>query len=289
MIAGFFWKSRTIEIVYQAAIMGHMASENVQIIQQRRGLFEGIRNKRPTERPSAPILGIGIQEHILNSRQQVSEMFANAKPQSYQEYLSLALDEGLNALEDGNYGIGAVIIRRENGKEYVISGHNRMRSEKSTHPHAEEDAFDAIEGLMKGEEKWKERIILEREIESQKEETILVTSLEPCIGCVRRLETHKVSGVFIGEVDDFAGAMLGDREKGLPKLWQWMKERQGFFVELANYEDPNNPNYVDSQYRELISRTFHINRQEIDDEMEEKGLAGQKSLAIALLGMSEKS
>ncbi len=264
-----------------------MAAEN-PLIQQRRGLFEGIRSRRPAERPTASILGIGVEDHIRSSRSKVSEMFANAKPHSNQEYLSLALEEGLNALEDGNYGIGAVIVRREGGREWVISGHNRMRSEHSTHFHAEEDAIDGIEGLMKGEEKWKERIILEREIESKKDETILVTSLEPCIGCVRRLETHKVTGVFIGEEDDFAGAMLGGREEKLPELWIKMREWQGFSVDLADYANPSSELYVDPQYRDLIKRTFHINRQEIDDEMEKKGLAGQTSLAQALLGMAAK-
>ncbi len=261
-----------------------MAAENIQAV-QRRSLFEGIRSRRPSERPTAPILGNGVEDHLRASRPKVMEMFANATPQSYQEYLSLALEEGLNALEDGNYGIGAVIVRREGGREWVISGHNRMRSEHSTHFHAEEDSIDGIEGLMKGDEKWKERILLEREIESQKEETILVTSLEPCIGCVRRLETHKVTGVFIGEEDTYAGAMLGGREEKLPELWVKMREWQGFSVDLADFTNQKSELYVDPQYRELIKRTFHINRQEIDDEMEKNGLAGQKSLAVALLGM----
>lgn len=237
-------------------------AEQFQSIQQR---------SRCADILTVPALGTGIADHIAKSRPLAKELFVTSKPYSPQEYLSLAINEGLSALEDGNYGIGAVYVLRHEGTEYVLGGHNKLRSHKSSHPHAEEDVIDTMEAIERGEQDALSHVILVRPAPVPNTQRILVTSLEPCIGCVRRIATHKLDEVIIGAEDSKAGAMLGGREK-LPGRWpEWMEKVK---KTVADFDNPESDNYIDPKYRDLIWKTFLINVAEIDREMETQGLAG---------------
>ena len=57
--------------------------------------------------------------------QMVEKMFTDANDYTFQQYLSLACWEGLKAVITGNNPIGALMVIREAGVEYIFADHNR--------------------------------------------------------------------------------------------------------------------------------------------------------------------
>jgi tRNA(Arg) A34 adenosine deaminase TadA len=214
---------------------------------------------------------------------QVEQMRKEAKPYSFQEYLSLAANQALKALKEGNYGIGAVYVYRVSGQEYVIGGRNGIISRKDTHLHAEQDVIDAVESLARGETKYKDRLILERPAPHGHEERMLVASLEPCIMCAGRIATHKLDTLYIGAKDELAGAMLDERRDGLSVLWKQMLDgeiglKPGESPKPLKIITPDTLNaesiaYVPNKYIKLQLDIFLYTRQAIDDKMGNRGLS----------------
>lgn len=205
----------------------------------------------------------------------IPEMFMNAKKYSFQEYLALTLYQGATALEKGDYGIGALYVVRANGIETIIGGRNKILSEKDTHFHAEEDVIDQVEKLRNGNEIADGNIILQRPApptegnDHDKVERFLVTTLEPCIGCTRRITSNKVDEVWIAAPDEGVGAMLEGRENQLPSLWS---DRVKKLVRHTPSDDSESIYYVDPKYQSIGLEMFLSTQQEADEQVRQLGL-----------------
>lgn len=198
-----------------------------------------------------------VRKHVLPA------MRAGAQPYSFQEYFTLALSQATEALTEGNYAIGAVYVYRANGREVVIGGRNVSVSRRNTHSHAEEDVLDAVEAVDRGEKIDRKRILAQRIAPHDKEEKILVTSLEPCIGCYRRLTTHKPDAVWIA-TPDANGAMLDGRQDGLPGIWSTRAQKRGIQV-VTPSNDPASTYYINPIYRNIALEMFETTQKHIDD------------------------
>lgn len=241
--------------------------------QQRLVLAENLR-KNPADKKTAKAYAQFMRQYILPAMRQ------EAKPYSFQEYFALALEQATRALQEGNYAIGAVYVYRANGIEYVIGGRNTTVLEKSTHPHAEEKTIDLAEKLDRGENIGKEYVLLKRPAPHGKKEKILLSSLEPCIGCLRRITTHKPDAVLIATPDVTAGAMLPPRDKMLPPFWQTRVEKRGINV-ITPSDDPLSLNYVDPTYRNTALEMFETTQKYIDQTIHGMNENPQTFLATA--------
>ncbi|WP_190815904.1 nucleoside deaminase [Saccharopolyspora pogona] len=109
---------------------------------------------------------------------------------------------GLVSASEGNYGVGAVVVR---GSELVSDGRNRLlRPRLNTSAHAEAQALDAFEAqfgtLAAGHG------------------TVLYTSLECCPMCTVRLLNSGIRTVRYLAPDQDGGMVT--RMDGLPPYWQ---------------------------------------------------------------------
>jgi tRNA(Arg) A34 adenosine deaminase TadA len=224
-----------------------------------------------------------VEEYIARFATQVDAMKRKAKPYSFQEYSSFAASQALIALQEGNYGVGAVYVYRRDGQEFVFGGRNGIISKKDTHLHAEQDAIDIIESLARGEQTRRDRLLVQRNAPHNNEEKILITSLEPCPMCTVRILTHKINAVYICAPDDIAGSMLEGRENILPILWRDMRNGkvgmqpgespQPLKVVVPNEANPDNIDYIHHDYKNLSLEIFLSTREAIDMRMGTKGLA----------------
>lgn len=109
---------------------------------------------------------------------------------------------GLVSVAEGNYGVGAVVVR---GDELVCTGRNRLlRPRVNTSAHAEATALDAFE------ERFGEL--------SAGRGTVLYTSLECCPMCTVRLLNSGIRTVRYLAPDRDGGMV--SRMEGLPPYWQ---------------------------------------------------------------------
>lgn len=214
-----------------------------------------------------------LAEFVKSSEKTIYEMRRDSLRYSFQEYLSLALSQAITALEEGNYGIGAVYIFRHKGRELIVVGRNQMISRKNTHLHAEEDVISSFEGLLRGEKRYKSNVHLTRKAPHKKTEKILVTTIEPCIGCLRRIITHKVDSLFIGQKDLLGGAVLDDKHKHLPEMWKNLWLAQDTRVIIAK-------NFIPRKYLTLIEKAHLFNRDHLDKLISKKGLFNIDELKI---------
>jgi cytosine deaminase len=123
----------------------------------------------------------------------------------------IALQEAIAAAKEGNFAVGAVLVR-ENG-EIVQRGHNRVFN-----PHFRSDLHAEMDVMTKFEERF-------QEIDSMKG-LILYTSLEPCPMCLARLITSGVSKVYYASADEHGGMV--HRLEHMPPAWTELAERQKF-------------------------------------------------------------
>lgn len=253
-----------------------MKSEKIspEDLESKRLALAAALRENPASREAAKSYAEYMRKHVLSAMRQ------EARPYSFQEYFSLALSQATTALEEGNYAIGALYVYRANGNEIVIGGRNTSISKKNTHSHAEEDVLDAVEALDRGERIEKGRILTIRKAPHDHEEKILIASLEPCIGCLRRLTTHKPDSVWIATPDVTAGAMLDGREQMLPPFWQTRREKRGIEVVTPN-NNPSSPYYIDSQYRMIALEMFETTQKHIDNTIKGIRTEPQKFLRKA--------
>lgn len=209
------------------------------------------------------------------------EMVREAPAYSLQEYLGLAMIAGLQALHEGNYGIGAVYVLNHDGWEYLVAGRNKLRTSGDSSTHAEMDAIDAVESLKRGENGYFENIICRRRARDGQDRKMLVTSLDPCPMCRVRIQNHLVPEVLVGNPDPIAGAMIGENREKMPPLWIFLLGEQKIQVSLPNTDNPDDPLYVDPKYLPLIQQMFEINREAIDAEMAQIGFGGNTPANIA--------
>jgi tRNA(adenine34) deaminase len=126
-------------------------------------------------------------------------------------FVIITLQEAIEAALEGNFGVGAVLIR--NRKEIVQRGHNRVFS-----PHFRSDMHAEMDVMTKFEERHKK-------IERMGGYT-LFTSLEPCPMCLCRLITSGVRKVYYAAIDQEGG--MANSLGYLPNEWKELAERQDF-------------------------------------------------------------
>jgi hypothetical protein len=107
--------------------------------------------------------------------------------------------------------------------------------------------------------------------------------------CTARILTHKVNNVYIGSPDEFAGSMLDGREKGLPILWQQMREGEIYPLEdskkpnalkvITPEKNPGRLSYVAEEFASLPLEIFLLTREAIDAKMGIKGLSDLSHLS----------
>lgn len=209
------------------------------------------------------------------------EMVKSAPKYSLQEYLGIAMLAGLQALHEGNYGIGAVYVLNHGGWEYIVTGRNKLRTSGNSSKHAEMDAIDAIESLRNGEQEYAGSVICRRRARDGEDRKLLVTSLDPCPMCRVRIQNHIIPIVLVGNPDPLAGSMIGDNVSQMPPLWPILMEKQGIQAALPNTTNPKDPLYVNPKYLPMIHAMFELNREAIDHEMGEIGFGGNTPAIIA--------
>ena len=126
-------------------------------------------------------------------------------------FIIIALKEAIAAAKEGNFAVGAVLVR-ENG-EIVERGHNRVFN-----PHFRSDLHAEMDVMTRFEERFPQ-------IDSMKG-FILYTSLEPCPMCFARLITSGVSRVYYASPDEHGGMV--HRLQHMPPAWTELAKRQKF-------------------------------------------------------------
>lgn len=126
-------------------------------------------------------------------------------------FIIIALQEAIVAGKEGNFAVGAVLVR-ENG-EIVERGHNRVFN-----PHFRSDLHAEMDVMTKFEERFPET-------DSMKG-FILYTSLEPCPMCFARLITTGVGKVLYASADEYGGMV--HRLEHMPAAWTELAKRQKF-------------------------------------------------------------
>lgn len=157
---------------------------------------------------------------------------------------------GLVSLYEGNYGVGAVIVR---GGELICEGRNRLlRPRLNTAAHAEAEALDAFEArfgdLAAGHG------------------AVLYTSLECCPMCTVRLLNAGIRTVrYLAPDPD--GGMLS-RMDGLPPYWQ----------RLATAREPQQvfePSDCSPGLAQFAADIFAANEIRLNDEITAPGPSGR--------------
>ncbi len=208
------------------------------------------------------------------------EMIKTSPAYSLQEYLGIAMLAGIQALHEGNYGIGAVYVLNHGGWEYIVTGRNKLRTSGDSSKHAEMDAIDAIESLRRGEDDYAGSVICRRKARDGEDRKFLVTSLDPCPMCRVRIQNHDIPIILVGN-PDISGSMIGENALLMPPLWLMLLEKQGIRAYLPNTTNPNDSLYVNPKYLPMIMEMFDLNREEIDDEMGRMGFGSNTPAALA--------
>lgn len=126
-------------------------------------------------------------------------------------FIIIALQEAIAAAKEGNFAVGAVLVREDG--EIVERGHNRVFS-----PHFRSDLHAEMDVMTRFEER-------SPETESMKG-FVLYTSLEPCPMCFARLITSGVSRVYYASPDEHGGMV--QRLQHMPPAWTELATRQKF-------------------------------------------------------------
>ena len=104
-------------------------------------------------------------------------------------YMRLALNEAMEALDEGDVPVGAVVVR---GERVIGRGHNQRERLNDPTAHAE---VEALRDAAKQRGRWR------------LDETILYVTLEPCAMCAGALVNARVAQVVFGAWDKRAGAV----------------------------------------------------------------------------------
>ena len=126
-------------------------------------------------------------------------------------FVIITLQEAVQAALEGNFGVGAVLVR--NRKEIVQKGHNRVFS-----PHFRSDLHAEMDVMTRFEEG-------HRDTERMDGYT-LFSSVEPCPMCLARLITSGVKKVYYSVIDQDGG--MANRLAYMPPEWRELAERQEF-------------------------------------------------------------
>lgn len=113
----------------------------------------------------------------------------------YQSMLSVAVEEARLGLAEGGIPIGAALFDRQG--RVLGRGHNRRVQEDDPSVHAETDAFRKAGR------------------QSSYRQTIMVTTLAPCLYCTGLVLQFKIGTVVVGESINFPGGLEWLRASGV--------------------------------------------------------------------------
>jgi len=129
----------------------------------------------------------------------------------HDKFIIITLHEAIVAAKEGNFGVGALLVR-ENG-EIIQRSHNHVFN-----PYFRSDLHAEMDVMNKFEERF-------RDIESMKG-FVLFSSVEPCPMCFLRLIISGVEKVYYAAIDKKGGMV--QRFEHLPPEWKELARRQEF-------------------------------------------------------------
>jgi cytosine deaminase len=151
-----------------------------------------------------------VQKSLEQLKSRIDKLVPD-KTYPHDPFVIITLQEAIAAALEGNFGVGAVLVR--NRKEIVQRGRNRVFS-----PHFRSDMHAEMDVMTKFEERHKK-------IERMNVYT-LFSSLEPCPMCLGRLITSGVRKVYYAAIDQEGG--MANRLAYMPSEWRELAERQDF-------------------------------------------------------------
>jgi cytosine deaminase len=157
---------------------------------------------------------VEVAKSIKNPLEQLKDRIDKLVPDEnypHDAFVIITLQEAIEAALEGNFGVGAVLIR--NRKEIVQRGHNRVFS-----PHFRSDLHAEMDVMTKFEERHKKI--------GRMDGYTLFSSLEPCPMCLGRLITSGVREVYYAALDRDGG--MASRLGYLPNEWKELAQRQDF-------------------------------------------------------------
>jgi len=193
--------------------------------------------------------------------QMIERMLEESQSFSFQQYMALACWEGLKAIVTGNNPVGALMVVRENGLEYIFADHNRTQSEGKKYHHAEQGAIDAWEDWDGNLDD--RRLMLIRKAPDDKKLRMLVTTREPCAQmCTGRIliTRPRINAVMIGTADEGGGGMLDGRQQGLSDDAKRDWQEAGLLVSAADFTNTHSPNYIGEDFETFMMQTFKEGR-----------------------------
>ena len=151
----------------------------------------------------------------------------------------VVLQEAIVAVKEGNYGVGACLVREPDGK-VIQKGHNRVfKPYFRSDLHAEMDAINRYEDSMRGKK-------------SNIEKLVLYTSLEPGPMGLTRMITSGIRKCFYLAPDPQAGMVhsMGN----LPSLWQEIAKGREYRQAECSPELINYANEIFLYSREFLDK-----------------------------------
>lgn len=226
----------------------------------------------------------------------MAEREGHIEEHSAEDYFTMLLERGLDAREQGNYGIAAAMVVRSGGTELIIFGQNDTVSAQNPLGHAEMNTvvtamkinnggIDALKALSA------EGQVIVRNAPHTDDETFLVTTLEPCPMCtVGAAINAKAKKVLVGTPDAPGGQLEKSRLEALSPVWQDLAEKQQLEAVFAQSDDPAElATYLPSELQGLLLRLFFETKEPIDQHLGEKGFLPLLDLvAIAQLALAEQ-
>lgn len=160
-----------------------------------------------------------LTQKLLNELEIKVKSF-NPNPKfPHDKFIIITLNEAIVAAKEGNFGVGAVLIR-ENG-EIILKGHNHVFK-----PYFRSDLHAEMDVMTKFEERFKD-------IENM-EEFILFSSLEPCPMCFTRLIISGIKKIYYAAIDENGGMV--HRLEHMPPESKELAQRQEFALAQCSPE-----------------------------------------------------
>jgi cytosine deaminase len=148
---------------------------------------------------------------LLNEMEERVKAFAPDPEYPDDRFIQITLEEAVAAAREGNFGVGAVLIRDDG--QIVQKGRNHV-----FHPHFRSDLHAEMFVMTEFENRF-------QDVDSM-EGLILYTSLEPCPMCFVRLISSGVRKVFYAAEDNEGGMVR--RSEHIPPVWKELAQRQEF-------------------------------------------------------------
>jgi tRNA(adenine34) deaminase len=148
---------------------------------------------------------------LLNEIEERVKAYVSDPEYPDDKFILITLEEAIAAAREGNFGVGAVLIR-DNG-QIVQRGHNHV-----FHPHFRSDLHAEMYVMTRFEERF-------QDVDSV-EGLILYTSLEPCTMCLARLISSGIRKVLYAAEDNEGGMV--QRSEHIPSAWKELAQRQEF-------------------------------------------------------------